>query len=369
MPTFLDDLDAVDPNTVEQIGPAYPVAQWTNGDPKMAAVGGVAHTGGLLITEKYIGDEVIPPAGWTRTNFSFGSGKTEKVMACQKPNLAVIRTRFRWFVTANGVTTYYPRAGYVADAGMRGHVQALCGVRGFDFPVVVTFKGMASKEFETLLREFSQKTQDAAGKLLRAKGGTAQKFPRFAFWLRIAPDVHKKVGQKGQESVITPPLAEMPEVLTEEYLSKIYVGRESLLAFQQIYHEAAEWAAQWDKAGAEESDAPAHVDPDTGEITDTPAPRNNPANLDEDGFFGDEYPKTATLNIGDGRKWLQLTKALAKQHPHYSDGKGAAQMERIINAAGMAGFKEINNSNMEAVIEALAERVAVARPNGVTQPF
>jgi hypothetical protein len=143
---------------------------------------------------------------------------------------------------------------------MRGHVQALCGVHGFDFPVVVTFKGKASQEFERLLREFSQKVQEAAYRLTRERGAAAgvtpnnlNKFPRFAFFMRLAPGPHIKVGQKGQESIITPPVLELPSVISDEYLSKIYVGRERLVELQQIYHDAAEWASAWDRPGAEET--------------------------------------------------------------------------------------------------------------------
>ena len=265
---FISDLDIVDQATVETAGPAYPVAQWLHGDPKMAASGGVAHTGGIILPAKYLDDSVAPAPGWTRTTVAFSSGKSEAVLAAQKPRLAVIRTRFRWFVVYNGVTTFYPRSGYVAESGMRGHVQALCGIHGFDFPVVVTFKGKASQEFERLLREFSQKVQEAAYRLTRERGaaagvapnnlnrpapGSARGFPRFAFFMRLAPDPHIKVGQKGQESIITPPVLELPSVISDEYLSKVYVGRERLVELQQVYHDAAEWASAWDRPGAEET--------------------------------------------------------------------------------------------------------------------
>jgi len=256
---FISDLDIVDQATVETAGPAYPVAQWLHGDPKLAAAGGVAHTGGIILPAKYVDDSVALPPGWTRTNVAFSSGKSEAVLAAQKPRLAVIRTRFRWFVVYNGVTTFYPRSGYVAESGMRGHVQALCGIHGFDFPVVVTFKGKASQEFERLLREFSQKVQEAAYRLTRERGGngvapTSQgRFPRFAFYMRLAPGPHIKVGQKGQESIITPPVLELPSVISDDYLSKVYVGRERLVDFQQVYHDATEWAAAWDRPGAEET--------------------------------------------------------------------------------------------------------------------
>ncbi len=262
---FVSDLDIVDQTTVEAAGPAYPVAQWLHGDPKLAAAGGVAHTGGIILPAKYLDEGIAPAPGWARTTVAFSSGKSEDVLASQKPRLAVIRTRFRWFVVYNGVTTFYPRSGYVAESGMRGHVQALCGLHGFDFPVVVTFKGKASQEFERLLREFSQKVQEAAHRLSREKGAAARvtgttpnRFPRFAFYMRLAAGPHVKVGQKGQESIITPPVLDLPSTISEEYLSKVYVGRERLMDFQQMFHEAADWAAAWDRPGAEETNFDDH---------------------------------------------------------------------------------------------------------------
>ncbi len=268
---FISDLDVVDPETVEQTGPNYPVAQWLNGDPKMAAAGGVAHTGGVILPTKYVDDAVAPAPGWTRATVAFSNGKAEMVLAARNPRLAVIRTRFRWFVVASGVTTYYPRSGYVANAGMRGHVQALCAVYGYDFPIVVTFKGKASQEFERLLKDFGQKVGEAAVKAARQKAGSpASQFPRFAFYMRLAPGPHIKAGQRGQESIVTPPMMELPSVISDDYLGKIYVGRERLIELQGIYHAAAEWVAAWDRPGAEEEaqDAPPPADPDTGEVLD-----------------------------------------------------------------------------------------------------
>lgn len=250
---FLDDLEVVDQTTVEALGPTYPVAQWLNGDPKMAAAGGVAHTGGVILPVKYLGDAFDPAPGWTKTTVAFSSGKSEAVLAAPKARLAVIRTRFRWFVTQNGVTTYFPRSGYMAETGMRGHVQALCGVAGYDFPIVITFKGKASQEFERLLREFTQKIQDAATHAARNNGRLAGYFPRFAFYMKLGAGPHIKAGPKGQDAIITPPVLELPQELNGEYLNRIYVGREWLQAFQQIYHETAEWATTWDKPGAEDT--------------------------------------------------------------------------------------------------------------------
>ena len=250
---FLDDFEVVDPTAVEALGPTYPVAQWLNGDPKMAAAGGVAHTGGIILPLKYLGDAVTPAPGWSKTTVAFSSGKSETVLAAPKVRLAVIRTRFRWFVMQNGVTTYFPRSGYIAESGMRGHVQALCGVAGYDFPLVITFKGKASQEFERLLREFTQKIQDATVHAARSANKPVSHFPRFAFYMKLAAGPHIKAGPKGQDAIITPPVLELPQELNGDYLNKIYVGRESLAAFQQIFHESVEWSAQWDRPGAEDT--------------------------------------------------------------------------------------------------------------------
>lgn len=248
---FTDDLDIVDQSTIEQTGPNYPVAQWQNGDPKLAAVGGIAHTGGIILPDKYLDESIAPAPGWTRTTVAFSSGKSETVLAAQKPRLAVIRTRFRWFVSANGVDTYYPRNAYEPDAGMRGHLQVLCGIHGFDDPIAITFKGKASQEFDRILRDFDQKIGQAAWKYARQKVKDAPRFPRFAFYLRLQPGPHVKVGPKGQESIVTPPVHDCPAVVGEDYLSKVYVGRDRLTELQRHYHAAAEWAAAWDKGQLE----------------------------------------------------------------------------------------------------------------------
>lgn len=271
MTDFVNDLDIVDQSTVELPAQLYAAAQWMNGDPKMAAAGGVAHTGGVVLPTKYADDNTQAAPGWSLTTVAFSTGKSESVFAAPKPRLAVIRTRFRWFSTHDGRKTFYPRAAYRENSGMRGHIQALCFAHGFDFPFTVTFTGTASREFEKLLKEFTQKVGDAALKAAREKNPQAGRFPRFAFYLRLAPGPHQKVGQKGQESIVTPPTLELPSVIGAEYLGKIYVGREKLTEYQQIYLDSAEWAAAWDRPGAEESeapDAPPPADAETGEVVD-----------------------------------------------------------------------------------------------------
>ncbi|MCC7359932.1 MAG: hypothetical protein IT317_10670 [Anaerolineales bacterium] len=249
MSNFVDDLDVVD-ETVVVDEPSYPLAQWLNGDPKLAAAGGVAHTGGVILPVKHLDEDVKPAPSWTTTTVTFANGKSEAALASQKVALAVVRTRFRWRAQQNGATTYLPRTGYVGGAGLRGNLQVLCGIYGYAFPVVVTFTGRASQEFERLSQEFNNKLVEAARRLGIGKAGSnghrPPRLPRFAFYMKLVPGPHQKAGQKGTEAIITPPMLHLPQEVTPDYLSAAYVGRERLLELQQLYHDAADWAGAWD---------------------------------------------------------------------------------------------------------------------------
>lgn len=286
MSNFMNDLDIVDPETIEPAAVNFPVAQWLNGDPKLAAAGGVAHTGGLILPDKYLPDDFATPAGWTRAKVAFNNGKTDDVLAAQKPALAIIRTRFRWFVSVGGVSKFYPRASYVENAGMRGHVQALCAFYGFAFPVVVTFKGKASQEFERLAKEHATKVQEAAQRAAKAAGQPPEtRFPRFAFYMRLGAAPHVKVGQKGQDSIVTPPVLELPSVISPDYLGKIYVGRDRLVELQRLYHDTYDWAVAWDRAGAEgEADEAAAEDEAPAERGAQPTVRPAERPVDNNGL-------------------------------------------------------------------------------------
>lgn len=264
MTTFLDDADVVDESAIERNAPLYIMGQWHNGDPKLKPMGGVLYTGGLLIGRKYVSDAIKPAKGWADIDVAFSSGKSEPQLAASEARLAVIRTRFCWFVKEGKNTTYAPRAGY--RDGMRGKVQALCGVLGYDFPVVFTFTGKASQEFERGLKDYGQRLDSALTKL-------GKQFPRFAFYMPLAAGPHVKVGQNGQESLVTPPAVSQQGDLTADYLNSAYVGRDRLAIMQNEWHRAAEWAIAWDK------EQPALTDEQLDEVTNAPTD-DDPAMID-----------------------------------------------------------------------------------------
>lgn len=242
------DFDVVDPNAAEQIVPVYPVAQWHNGQIALKALGGVQFTGGVVLPVKYLSDGFSLP-GWTTERITFRSGKEETALAAQKVTLAPIRARFRWFARQGNETAYYPRHAFVMGANMRGHLQVLAAVNGGSGPVVITFKGKASQSFEVLLKDFGLKVVQAANR----NAPTGKALPRYAFWMNISPGPHAKAGSAGQESVITLPTLGLPGQITPEYLRSLYVGRDNLIRFQELYREAEPWVAAWEKNGAEQA--------------------------------------------------------------------------------------------------------------------
>ncbi|MDA8423454.1 MAG: hypothetical protein M0Z89_09000 [Nitrospiraceae bacterium] len=256
------DYDVVDPNASEQTVPVYPVAQWHNGQQALKALGGVQFSGGVVLPEKYLSDGSSFP-GWTKERMTFRSGKEENALTAHKISIAPIRTRFRWFARQGSETAYYPRNAFVMGANMRGHLQVLAAVQGASEPVVITFKGKASQAFESLLKDFGAKVVQAANR--QAPKGKA--LPRYAFWMPIAPGPHTKAGGAGHESVVTLPTLGLAADITPEYLRSLYIGRDSLIRFQEWHQEAGAWVDAWEKSGMEHGEIATDHDeePDGGQ--------------------------------------------------------------------------------------------------------
>jgi len=255
------DYDVVDPNASEQVVPVYPVAQWLNGQQALKALGGVQFSGGVVLPEKYLTEGSSLP-GWTKERITFRSGKEEAALTAQNVSIAPIRTRFRWFARQGNETAYYPRHAFVMGANMRGHVQVLAAVQGVSDPIVITFKGKASQSFESLLKDFGAKVVQPANR--QAPKGKA--LPRYAFWMPVVPGPHTKAGSVGHDSVVTLPTLGLPGEITQEFLKSLYVGRDSLIRFQEWYQEAGAWVDAWEKSGVEHAEqAGDHEDePDGG---------------------------------------------------------------------------------------------------------
>jgi hypothetical protein len=242
------DFDVVDPEAREQIVPVYSLAQWINGQPKLQALA-FARTGGVFLPNNKAPDGLTLP-GWDTIEYIFEGGEKESGLAAQTVTFAVIRTRFRWFITRDGQTTHYPRQAYVKGVGMRGKLQLLAAIYGAPVPIVITFTGKGSQSADNALREFQAKIVSVANQTAPAN----QSLPRYAFYLRLVAGAPIKVGPRGQESIITPPTLILPETIDRAYLKKIYVTRERLLLFQSWFRDAELWAKEWETFTPESSD-------------------------------------------------------------------------------------------------------------------
>ncbi len=258
--TFLNDRNVVDETLAE--GPQFVSGQWLNGNPRLAQVGGVACTGGLIVeVGKFDGAAPQLPK-WKLEQVTFERANTPiEVLAAQTTALAVIATRFCWFRVVDGKKEYYHRSN-PPKTGKRGKLQVLAAVYGLeDYPIAFTFTGTNSIAITEAMRTFREKVVDAASKLAaadaKAKGEKAVRYPALAFWMKIAAGQPEKAGQAGQQSTVTPPGLVLPAEINADVLGQIYVGKDRLVRFQQWNHEAKPWAAQWDALGAAGNGQPA----------------------------------------------------------------------------------------------------------------
>lgn len=293
---WLDDVDAVDQESVEQQGTQYPWIQWIHGDARLAKLGGVPHTGGWFMTAEHgFGAEELP--GWEAGELAHKEGTTEGFFR-RDLTVAVIRSRRCWRVTKAGRTTLYDWREYdaaraaAADGGgnVSGRLQVLVAVQGLEAlgPLVLTMRGSVSKAFapsrsgdDSVMNTF-QRCVIAPANTLNRKRGKKALWPNRAFWLTVGPDrdakgapIYTSVGEGSEKSTVTLPVAlGLSDKLDAQALGQRYVGGELLAQFSEWWDEADPWAHAWDadalrgareaaekaeEASEEEADDPAYV--------------------------------------------------------------------------------------------------------------
>ncbi len=175
------------------------------------------------------------------------SGNTTEVIFGAALRIAVLETRFCWIKDKQVVPAYEP--------GARGKLQAMALVRDAGDntvgPVMLTFKGLTSKQFSAALREQREVVRKA----------TAGKAPTYAFFGTYQAGEIKMVGNGAKSPVTTIVLAADgfdPDVT--------FVGNETLDGLDWDQIDA--WKAAWDQPGANGSNG------HEGETTSF-APREN----------------------------------------------------------------------------------------------
>ena len=232
------DFDAVDSTAVDEMALSFPSVQWVNGKKALRQVGGIAFTGGFFFPYEQAGQDAVIPK-WERTTRTTGTGKDIEGLGAHLAGITVIRYRRRWTREEDGRMVWRPWGAY--EPGFRGHMQAVGFIKGHPSPVCFTWRGNAIQNVISVLREQASKVLAVANR----EAPEGKKLPLYAFWMGVKAGPHEMVGG-GQQSEATLPQIALPKEVTPEHCRQQYVGREILIASQQLYHELASWVTAWD---------------------------------------------------------------------------------------------------------------------------
>ena len=131
----------------------YPFIQYVNDGSTLTPA---EPTGGFAMAADQVEVLGAAPHGATEHTLTFSNGAYEAVHFTDWLRFAPLVTRFAWIKDGNRLDTYVP--------GARGKLQALGYVeteQGFAGPVMLTVKGMASKDLSQALREHRQAVRKA----------------------------------------------------------------------------------------------------------------------------------------------------------------------------------------------------------------
>lgn len=219
-----------------------------NGDPKMKSVGGAMYFGGWAckaedfnaVMEQFA---LSLPPNFKQQEIVINDGSAFDSYTARSLLVAPIGVREAWLKDDKR----YP--GYVE--GARRHVQALVfmGVKTADDkpyepwgPIVLSAKGYQARH---LLDSFSAWNKHSSS--LRLK--IAKNVPAWCFYLAIGTfakeRVAQMVGQAGTQSSITPIGPYLPQDMTPELLTKLFVGQEVAVRMADYLDQAQEWLNAW----------------------------------------------------------------------------------------------------------------------------
>lgn len=273
-------VQGIDPNSVENTGPTYPMIQWHYGNLKLKKAGGMEYLGGWFIKTDQIDAELLTTAGWTPSTWNHDNGAEDDGFWRRELAVAVIALRQRWEVTNGEERQYFAWKNYdgaKAAGKASGRTHALVLVRGLEDvgAMILTLKGMAALSFTGspksggALTTFSQtvitaanKASEAAAKKNGARG--ANRWPWRAFWLPVGADRETNGEPKFSEvgrgnattRVVLPVALGLPAKPEQVQLNRFYVGNTLLTVVNELYDEAeANWTHAWDALQNPDGDA------------------------------------------------------------------------------------------------------------------
>jgi hypothetical protein len=262
--------DAQDPMSLQ-----LPLVMWRHGKLQMKQLGekNLNYTGGFFFSYEAAGNDTVIDL-WSEASFQ-GDKDEVRGLGASTADIALVRARRRWFREVDGKFEF--RAWNNYEPGMRGHLQYVGFIKGYEHPVTFSFKGLLGQAIEAIQREHMSKVVS----LVNRKAPKGKGLPPYALWVRVKSGKHEKVGSGQQQSEVTMPFIGLPNPVDEGFARGRFVGNANLSIFQDLYIEASDWAREWDyKGGAEEARQDRNV----------AAPTADPAINDPNGAYAPEAP-------------------------------------------------------------------------------
>ncbi len=199
----------------------YPFIQYVNDGSTLTPH---QPTGGFAMAADQTDVLGAAPHGATEHTLTFSNGAYEAVHFTDWLRFAPLVTRFAWIKDGNRLDTYVP--------GARGKLQALGYVeteQGFAGPVMLTVKGMASKDLSQALREHRQAVR-------KATQGQAPS-PFFSVLLHAGEPTLRGTKQKSRATPIVRDSGFDPD--------RDYVGDALADIIEAEWETYKQWAAAW----------------------------------------------------------------------------------------------------------------------------
>ena len=181
-------------------------------------------------------------------NLHHRGGDATEVVFTAELEAAVLDTRFVWVKDGQALPDY--------EDGARGKLQALALVRDVEGqpagPVILTFKGLSSREFSEALKAHRETVRQASG----------GKAPAWAFFGRYTAGETEMRGS-GRKSLVTSVLYDGNGFDPDA----AYVGDGATSSIEALWRDIDAWKAAWDQNGGNDgnrvpSEGPQIKDPD-----------------------------------------------------------------------------------------------------------
>lgn len=231
-------IDGLDESAQEHREPVYAAIQWHNGSVRSAP--GIAKEGGFFINGREQKKAASLP-NWSEETIIFDSGDEETGPGALSARIAIIRSRKCWTrKDRDGRMEFFPWNQY--QEGMASKQQYLVAVEGCSEIFCLSVKGTTGIAIEDALSLHNKKVVSEVRKL------TKQNTPQYALWMELKGGEYKTVGKGNESSKTTPPRLILPETIDQGFLKKAFVGKENVIAFQEVFKEAETWANRWKDA-------------------------------------------------------------------------------------------------------------------------